>query len=247
MTFFVVGTEPQDPNFASTSFAYALTRKYLLCVFLYLLSFHYGRPAVRVALAAAKELRASMPGSSDALHRVVYGTTAALALWFLCLYQALYWGANEDIWVMEASPIKQEAYITRLGFLVIVLVAEVCLMAALVSALPNVLAHVGSTTLGSYVAHGYVNLVVTVVLLNKVQLSEGTYLATVFGVPVLIQLVVGPVVQAGLLMHLHVVVRAATRAVVWATGHRLDSSNMSGDDEEGKKPVNRERRISALV
>jgi len=59
-TIFYIGTEPQTIDFEYSDFKFAITRKYLLCVFLYVLAFHYGRPAARGALSLAGHLRTAI-------------------------------------------------------------------------------------------------------------------------------------------------------------------------------------------
>jgi hypothetical protein len=239
-TVFYMGSEPQTKDFAYAGFRYLLTRKYLLCVFLYVLTFHYGRPAVRITLSLAADLRRFIDGfrclpksAKLLLPRVIYGLGSTAALVGMSVYQSHHFGALEDNWVMEASPHFQQATLPHLGLLVIYIVAQICFMAGLVSALPNVLHWIGSQTLGSYVAHSYVNLLMTVVFFDpqKGTISMPSYIArykstntefpcftgtkvqiltqelracSILLIPLLIQLFIGPLVQKALFFHLQV-------------------------------------------
>jgi hypothetical protein len=250
--FLYMGTEPQDWDFAYPAFRYLITRKYLLCVFLYLVAFHLGRPAVRNALAMAADLRSVINRQSwlpkatrPYIPRLLYGTAATSGLLAMSLYQTLYFEALEDNWVMEADEHHAQATLPRLGLLLLYLIAQVCLMAGMVSALPNVLHHVGSQTLGSYVCHSYLNLIVTVAVLDNPhmagQLSTPAYLTIVLGVPLVTQLVVGPLVQRALLAHLHLLARCATSAVGMVCGRKMEEQGARDDDhdEAGQAAGNR--------
>jgi len=237
-TFFYFGTEPQRSDFAYPAFHYFITRKYLLCVFLYLLAFHYGRPGIRQALNMAQDMRSAIgrtrwlpKAARHYLPRLLYGTASASGLLALSLYQANHFEALEDNWVMEDGAHHSQATLPHLGLLVAYLVAQVCLMAGFVSALPPVLHWVGSKTLGSYVCHSYVNLVVNVSILDNpnVVLSTAAWLAIVLLVPAVTQVAIGPIVQAALLAHLHLVARIAAQA-----GQLLCcSGGKEGPDEDG--------------
>jgi len=210
-----MGTEPQTAAFAFAGFRFFLTRKYFLCIFLYVLAFHYSRPAVRKALDLALELRRCTDGfkclpktAKHYLPRVIYGVGSTAALLAMSFYQADHFGALEDKWVTD-----KQVTLPNLGLLVIYLVLQICFMAGMVSALPNGLHWVGSQTLGSYVVHSYVNLFITVVIYDKYKVdpksetylsfSTSGYLASVLLVPVLIQIIIGPIVQKIVFFHLH--------------------------------------------
>ena len=135
---------------------------------------------------------------------------------------------------MEDGAHHSQATLPHLGLLVAYLVVQVCLMAGMVSALPPVLHLVGSKTLGSYVCHSYVNLIVTVSILDNpnVTLSTPSWLALVLLVPAVTQVAIGPLVQAALLAHLHLVARIAAKA-----GQLLCCSRAKEDPENTVAPT----------
>lgn len=258
--FFYTGTEPQRWDFPYAAFKYLLTRKYLLCVFLYVLAFHYGRPTARKALSMAAELRSSidrfafLPKSAKVfLPRFIYGIASASGLLAMSIYQSLYFEALEDNWVMEDGAHKSQATLPNLGLLVVYLVVQICLMAAMVSAMPNVLSWVGSSTLGSYVAHGYVNLVITATVLNNssISFSIGGYLFLVLGVPALTQVFVGPLVQRALFFHLHFVARFVSKAAAMMCGDSDDRKDEYKNDtdnrEGGQEPETRKDSLDSRL
>jgi amino acid adenylation domain-containing protein len=246
-TFFYIGTEPQTIDFEYSAFKFAITRKYLLCVFLYVLAFHYGRPAARGALSLAGHLRTAinriqfLPKTMrQLLPRLLYGLAASSALVALNIYQALHFDALEDHWVMEAGKHHEQATLPHLGMLVVYLIVQICFLATVVSALPSFFHWVGSSTLGSYVAHSYINLLITVTLLDKSSVkwrfSTPSYLALVLGVPAVTQVVVGPLVQKALFAHLHLLIRIA-KFFTCAGKVAQDDSAQLADDAHAATPV----------
>jgi len=262
-TLLYIGTEPQRWDFEYSAFSYAITRKYLLCVLLYVIAFHYGRPTARKALGLAGHLRAAINGMRclpktvrQHLPRLLYGLAAASALVAMNIYQALHFDALEDNWVMEEGAHHGQATLPRLGMLVVYLVVQILLLAVVVSALPSVMHWVGSSTLGSYVAHSYVNLIITVSILDNQSVTFSTpgYLALVLVVPAVTQVVVGPLAQKALFAHLHLLVRIAgslTSALCGSasTGEHAqgDASELPADARAGVTPSAQARLDNRLV
>jgi amino acid adenylation domain-containing protein len=254
-TFFYIGTEPQTSDFAYSVFKFAITLKYLLCVLLYVLAFHYGRPAARRALSLAGHLCTAInrvqclsKTMRQLLPRLMYGLAASSTLAALNIYQALHFDALEDDWVMEAGEHHQQATMPHLGMLVVYLIVQICLLASVVSALPSFFHWVGSSTLGSYVAHSYINLIFTVTLLDNpsVTLSTPSYLALVLGVPALTQVVVGPLVQKALFAHLQLLIRIA-KSFTCAGKVAQDDPPQLADDARAATPVTSDSLKDCLV
>jgi hypothetical protein len=169
-TFFYIGTEPQTIDFEYSAFKFAITRKYLLCVLLYVLAFHYGRPAARRALSLAGHLRTAinriqcLPKTMrQLLSRLLYGLAASSTIAALNIYQAHHFDALEDDWVMH-----QQATLPHRTWVCF------CFLATVVSSLPSFFHWLGSSTLGSYVAHSYINLIFTVTLLDNPSVTFST-------------------------------------------------------------------------
>ena len=146
-----------------------------------MLAFHYGRPAARGALSLAGHLRTAinriqfLPKTMrQLLPRLLYGLAASSALVALNIYPALHFDALEDHWVMEAGKHHEQATLPHLGMLVVYLIVQICFLATVVSALPSFFHWVGSSTLGSYVAHSYINLIFTVTLLDNPSVTFST-------------------------------------------------------------------------
>jgi hypothetical protein len=174
------------------------------------------------ALEFAAEVRSSIdrvPGkwipktAKVYLPRFIYGLAACWILLASCIHQSLHFEALEDNWVQEAGMVRQQATLPHLGVLIVLLILQICMLAAMVSALPNMLSWTGSSTLGSYVAHSYINLLVTITILNNssIVLTTPSYLAIVLGVAALTQLVIGPLVQWAFFFHLHKLVGLAAK------------------------------------
>jgi len=90
------------------------------------------------------------------LPRLLYGLAASSTIAALNIYQAHHFDALEDDWVMH-----QQATLPHRTWVCF------CFLATVVSSLPSFFHWLGSSTLGSYVAHSYINLIFTVTLLDK--------------------------------------------------------------------------------
>jgi hypothetical protein len=137
---------------------------------LYVLAFHYGRPAARRALSLAGHLRTAinriqcLPKTMrQLLPRLLYGLAASSTLAALNIYHALHFDALEDDWVMH-----QQATLPHRTWVCF------CFLATVVSSLPSFFHWLGSSTLGSYVAHSYINLIFTVTLLDNPSVTFST-------------------------------------------------------------------------
>jgi hypothetical protein len=205
--FFLVfyrGTEPQyvNANWAP-SFKYVLPRKYLFVILIYVATFHYGRPFARALRSASRNLLTTAGGGTIAAVslRALTAASCGGALVAIALGETAAWRANEDWWVQELGPVLygQEPALTRFGLVVVAVMTQVALLAGFFAALPGpipALSFAGAHTLGSYMAHSYLNLAFALTVLPRLPSVEPyAALAALMALPLSILLVVGPLVQ----------------------------------------------------
>ena len=203
---FYRGIEPQYANADwAPAFQYILPRKYLLVLLIYVVTFHYGRPAVNAARRAHRLLLSALLADSPLACAAVRGLVALAsggALVAIALGETAAWRANEDWWVQEGGPDAhgREPHITRFLLVVLATMVQVALIACFFAAAPSAvrapLRIAGASTLGAYMSHSYINLgFAQSVLPRLAALGPYSAVAGLLALPVGILFIAGPIVQ----------------------------------------------------
>jgi hypothetical protein len=177
-----------------------------MVLLIYVVTFHYGRPAVDAARRAHRHLLSGLLADSLTAAQAAVRGLAVLAsggaLIAIALGETATWRANEDWWVQEAGPDahSRELHITRFLLVVLGTMVQVALLACFFAAAPaavrSSLYIAGASTLGAYMSRSYINLgFAQSVLPLLAAVDPYSAVAGLLVLPVGILFIAGPIVQ----------------------------------------------------
>ena len=219
-----------------------LPRKFLLVVFMYVATFHYGRPLVEAATCILRQVQAATGTGARERPGAWRGFTAftfASLLLAVALGESAGWGANEDWWVQEQGTlaVAREGHLTRLGLVVISSMAQIASLAGFAAAVPFSLHLVGASTLGSYVCHSYVNvLFASVVLPHLSGANPYGVMSMLLFLPLVVVTILGPITQQLLMWEFRFLGSLCVAVVKWGAGD-CKTNFKSRRDEESQQDI----------